>query len=198
MGLFAANPEPVQNRTFAAHDDRTRRRIGLGCLCQAKHDRRPQSSPLGGVATVFHSATPPIHSRSAQPTSRKIGACIMHAPLESSAATASGTSPEMPIAAATASNHGSWTTGATPQPPDLSIRNASQPFRCGIVPGTTRSTPTGRDCLAANTARAGAWSKPCPASTSTQAPLPELSISSTRLTTDGHRRPSRPLDSFLR
>jgi hypothetical protein len=37
--------------------------------------------------------------------SRKTGVCRMHAPLESPAATASDTSPEMPRTAATASNH---------------------------------------------------------------------------------------------
>lgn len=36
------------------------------------------------------------------------------------------------------------------------LTDAGQPFRRGIVPGTTRSTPAGRDCLAANTVRASA------------------------------------------
>lgn len=104
-------------------------------------------------------------------------------------------------------------TEATLQPPDLSVGSmASQPFRCGFldcsadfrrlqanqkVPGTTRSTPTDRDCLAADTAQAGAWSKPCPSRASTQAPLPDFSVC--HAPDQGtHRRPSRRLKSFLR
>ena len=47
------------------------------------------------------------------------------------------------------------------------------------MPGTTRSTPTGRDCLAADTAQTQAWLSPCPNPASTQAPLPDFSVSST-------------------
>ena len=69
---------------------------------------------LGGVATVFHSATPPIHSRSAHSTSKKTGACNLHAPHSPSAAAANDTSPEMPLAAATASNQGFTRLGNSP------------------------------------------------------------------------------------
>lgn len=105
---------------------------------------------LGGVATVFHSATPPIHSRSAQSTSRKTGACRMHAPLESSAATANDTSSEMPLAAATASNHGKRQLKQRLSHPTSRLAKwPVSPFVLAFVPGTTRSTPTGCDCLAA-------------------------------------------------
>jgi hypothetical protein len=135
---------------------------------------------LGGVATVFHSATPPIHSRSAHSTSKKTGACIMRAPLDSSATAANHTSPEMPPAAATASCQGFWRLGQPPSRPTFrpaiapatakvdfprlmpQIANprqyrkqemASQPFRRGFVSSTTCNTPTGRDCLAATPPR---------------------------------------------
>jgi hypothetical protein len=83
----------------------------------------------------------------------------------------------------------------------ISIRNhfwPVSPFVLAFVPGTTRSTPTGRDCLAANTAQAHARLSPYAISASTQAPLPDFRFSITCPTKGTHRRPSRRLKPFLR
>jgi len=104
--LFLANPQPSNEQNLSLHCGRPRLQIGQRSQLSTESDTgNLHQRTLGGVATVFHSATPPIHSRSAQRTSRKTGVCRMHAPLESPAATASDTSPEMPRTAATASNH---------------------------------------------------------------------------------------------
>ena len=78
LGLFSANPKPLnQTEPFphrTAHSNKSCSSLQPSNDVDAGNlDQRT----LGGVATVFHSATPPIHSRSAQRTSRKTGACIV-------------------------------------------------------------------------------------------------------------------------
>jgi hypothetical protein len=181
MGLFLANPQPSNEQNLSLHCGRPRLQIGQRSQVSTEIDTgNLHQRTLGGVATVFHSATPPIHSRSAQRTSRKTGVCRMHAPLESPAATASDTSPEMPRTAATASNHRKRQLKQRPSHPTSRLAQwPVSPFvaaflcRCNAhsratvsgphheitltelqeVPGTTRNTPTGRDCLAADTAQ---------------------------------------------
>jgi hypothetical protein len=87
-----------------------------------------------------------------------------------------------------------------PQPPDLPIGHRKwpvSPFALAIVPGTTRKHANGPRLPCRDAAQARTWFAPRPSPASTWTPLPELSISSTRPTKGGHRRPSRPLDSFL-
>ena len=240
-----------QNLPRASNQSCSNVRLQIGHQSQetAAGTENRSDRTLGGVATVFHSATPPIHSRSAHSTSKKTGACNLHAPLHSSAAAANDTSPEMPLAAATASNQGFTRLGNSPAAPTFrsaiapatakvdfprpmpQIANprqyrkqemASQPFRRGFVSSTTCNTPTGRDCLAATPPRFARGSHHARSPAPTQAPLPESSIflsssagtppqltpprttaspgqyKSTHPTIGGHRRPSRPLDSFLR
>jgi hypothetical protein len=153
MGLLAANPKPLNERepSWAVRSERTSPPIGV----RQPNCRRPRRQPrkagrLANVATVFHSPTSPIHSRSAPRTSRKAGACRRHAPLASPAATASDTSPETPLAAATASCHGKRRLRQGPsRPTSRSAQWPVGPFVVALVPGTTRSTPTDCDCLAA-------------------------------------------------
>jgi hypothetical protein len=58
--------------------------------------------------------------------------------------------PRCRLRPATASCQGSWTTGASPsRPTSRSAKWPVSPFVVTFVPGTTRSTPTDCDCLAA-------------------------------------------------
>jgi hypothetical protein len=176
-----------------------------------------------------------------------------HAPLVSSAATARGTSPEMPACSrnrilsrtprrpklsfgrptsrsaldSDAAKNGSPGLVASQWPlstPRESLK-ASQPFRCGICarhhpnryqrnrkhfcrghwPQETLSCCTGIKQRAnglrlpcRNSARVEASTIRCPGPASTWAPLPDFRISITWRTYAKHRRPSRPLKSFLR
>jgi hypothetical protein len=178
---------------------------------------------LGGVATVFHSATPPIHSCSAHSTSKETGACSMHAPHAQSAAAANNTSPEMPLAAATASNQGFGQLGNSPAArPSDRPSNGQSALSLWFRVQHHLQHANGPRLPCRSTAQVRTWLAPRLNPASTQAPLPESSIflssnagmsqqrmpprptaspgqyKSTHPTLGGHRRPSRPLDSFLR
>ena len=71
-------------------------------------------------------------------------------------------------------------TEATPQPPDLPTgQKASQPFRCGTCAGTTRKHANGPRLPCRDTAQVRTWFAPRPNPASTQAPLPDFSVSNT-------------------
>jgi len=192
MGLFSANPQPLSEQNLSHTATAPGYKSGNG--------RRHQPKLAKETATGGCFAGSPLYS-TVRPR-QFIGVPLKRPPEKPARAKARTTQiaghhrkRHLSRDAACGRNrihHGLWATGATPQPPDLSIGPlASQPFRCGFldcsadcrrlqavqeVPGTTRNTPTGRDCLAADTARTGAWSKPCPGPASTQAPLPDFSV----------------------
>ncbi len=172
-------------------------------ISRKKRQPAQRTSPnglVGGVATVFHSATPPIHSCSARSTSEKTGACSTHAPLNSSAAAAKDTSPEMPLAAATASCQGFWRLGQRPSRP--TFRSATENGQSALsswhlCPAPSVSTPTGRDCLAATPPRL-ARDLHHALTRLLLRPHSQTSAFDTYPTKGTHRRPSRRLKSFLR
>ena len=135
---------------------------------------------------------------------RKLSACIFARTTFSASRRRKRHLSQMPPPAATASNQGCLDARTKNQSPNsASLKPAStvrravlkrrpghrpsrptfrpakwpvSPFVLALVPGTTRSTPTGRDCLAADTARVRTWFAPRAIPASTQAPLPDFSV----------------------
>ena len=211
MGLFTANPKPMnQSRTVSTL--RLCADTSRAAVSAVEHLSTQETSTSGRMARspLYSTVRPrqfivvPLRS-----TSRKTGVCRRHTPCRSSVATASDTSSETPRAAATASCQGSWATGVTLPPPDLSIGPmASQPFRRGCLapvachatsaatgqdvyahavtcepcPAPPVSTPAGCDCLAATPPRPEhAHDKDMSSPASTWAPLPDFSVCPARL-----------------
>jgi len=202
MGLFAANPKPLTEAEpfLAVRFDRTRLQIGY-----QSEERTEAAQPtsngdsLSRGAPVLHSAPPPIHSCSAQSTSAKTGACRMHAPLESSAAAARDTSPEVPLTAATASDQGFSATEATPQPPDLSTGQSQSALSLWrMCPAPPVSTPTDCDCLAATPPRPVHGHDHAQAQLLLRPHSQTSAFESPARPWSRHRRPSRLLKPFLR
>ncbi len=70
------------------------------------------------------------------------------------------------------------------------VHTARQPFRRGLVAGTTRSTPTSPDCLAENIASLHRELPLVMQRTSTRATLPDSCVSSTLATNQGAEGPT--------
>jgi hypothetical protein len=225
MGLFAANPEPIRHREPSPHS-RLKPEHTSGLSRQKRPQpvqQTSQSGYLGRGETVFpvrpaqFIVVPPIDPP------KKPARAILHAPLHSPAAAASDASPETPLATATASSQGFLdvrttcrrfqpltgrprllamqyprATEATPQPPDLPTGlKASQPFRTGIVPGTTRKHANGPRLPCRGHRPSSCMVCTTPARLLLR-PHSQTSAFDTCPTKGRHRRPSRPLKSFLR
>jgi hypothetical protein len=139
-GLFTASPQAA-----GRNGKTTEPLTEPGDKAGLSQEDRPQSdcrtsyeNSLGGVAPVFHSRTPPIHSRSARPSFTKTMVCESTR-LECRSAAVSGVSPEMPLTAAAASYHGIWQPEPCSGCRDLSTGHCQSALSSlPIVPGTTR------------------------------------------------------------
>ena len=213
MGLLTANPQP-KNR-IQPFPRRTCPPLQMVSKLQRSHDvdtGNLNQRMIGGVATVFHSATPPIHSCSAQKTSRKTGECRRthhsdrRSPLQATPLPRCRRQPQPhpttdngvrdKCRSRPTSRLAQW-----PVSPFVVVFSITPPTSASreikMCPAPPVNTPTSRDCLAA-IPPGSAHSRNHVLTQLLLRPHSQTSAFDTYPTKGTHRRPSRPLKSFLR
>ena len=107
-GLFAATPKPLRKGTLAANKSRcpSTDRASVEQVGRTRCSKPHRADYAGRGETVFPVRPAQFIVVPLIKPPRKPTRAILHAPLHSSAVTASDTSPKMPLATATASNQG--------------------------------------------------------------------------------------------
>ena len=202
-GLFAANPKPLNERTFRVPSAdlaaKPAYKSGIRRKKRQSGTENLSERTLGGVATVFHSATPPIHNCSAHSTSKKTGACNMHAPLNRQPLLQKTPLPRCRLQPQPHPAKDSGDRGNAPaaRPSDRPRNGQSALSSWHLCPAPSVSTPTGRDCLAATPPRLARGFHHAQPRLLLR-PHSQSSAFDTYPTKGTHRRPSRRLKSFLR
>ena len=141
-----SRPTPSRSRTEPSRHTTTEPDETSGPFAYAERsatEDRTEQSPWAG-RNCIPSSPRPIHSRSALSSSKKTAACNLARDTSiASRCRKRRLSRDAPCDRNRILSR-IPTTGTTPQPPDLPTgQKASQPFRTGIVPGTTRKHANG-------------------------------------------------------